>query len=325
MSVPEEVIRLAEERAAARAQKDFAAADGFRDRIAELGWVVIDRPDGFALEPVADDTPTGAVAPRDVPSALDEDPIYDVSVHWVCEGWLDDIDRAVAAFRANAGSRRLQLVVADVTGQAVDRWGDVDDVEVLWLEPDTGWAAARNAGLNRSRAPIVIAVDGSVEPTGDVFSPIEAALKDPAAGVCGPFGIVTHDLREFAEAVEPGPCDAVEGYLMAFRREVLASVGGFDEKYRWYRTADIEWSFRVKDAGFGCSVVPVPVAKHEHRMWEAASESERASWSKRNFYRFLDRFRDRWDLVLSGEPEHHDHVHGHEHQHDQPVTMPEGR
>jgi hypothetical protein len=48
--------------------------------------------------------------------------------------------------------------------------------------------------------------------------------------------------------------------------------------------------------------VPVPVVKHEHRMWEAATEGQRISWSKRNFYRFLDRWRDRWDLVLSGKP-----------------------
>ena len=62
---------------------------------------------------------------------------------------------------------------------------------------------------------------------------IETALKDPAAGVVGPFGIVTTDLREFDEAPDEGPCDAVEGYLMAFRREVLTDVGGFDEKFRW--------------------------------------------------------------------------------------------
>ena len=166
-------------------------------------------------------------------------------------------------------------------------------------------------------------MDGSIEPAGDVFSPIETALKDPAAGVVGPFGIVTSDLREFDEAPEPGPCDAVEGYLMAFRREVLTSVGGFDEKFRWYRTADIDWSFRVKDAGLGCSVVPLPVTKHEHRAWAAATEAQRTSWSKRNFYRFLDRYRDRWDLVLSGEPEDHDHDH--EHHHEGPVTMPDGR
>jgi cysteinyl-tRNA synthetase len=90
---------------------------------------------------------------------------------------------------------------------------------------------------------------------------------------------------------------------MAFRREVLREVGGFDERFRWYRTADVEWSFRVKDAGYGCAVVPVPVVKHEHRMWFETAPAERAKWSKRNFYRFLDRWRGRWDLVLSGEPD----------------------
>ena len=325
MTAPDDVVELARLRAAARESKDFAEADSLRDRIAELGWAVIDSADGFTLEPHEQPLRTGPTPAGDVPSALDEEPIADVAIHWVAEGWLDDIERAAAAFRANTGSRRLQLVIADVTGDAAGRWSHVDDVEVVSLQPGTGWAAARNAGLRRSRAPIVIAVDGSIEATGDVFAPIEAALQDPKIGVCGPFGIVTRDLREFDEAPEPGPCDAIEGYLMAFRRETLSRVGGFDEKYRWYRTADIEWSFRVKDAGLGCSVVPVPVVKHTHRMWQAATERQRASWSKRNFYRFLDRFRDRWDLVLAGEPEHHEHDDDHEHHHEHPVTMPEGR
>ena len=323
---PNEVRRLAEQRADARAAKDFAAADALRDQIAELGWVVTDAPGGFDLEPAEADEPVaGPIAPSEIESALDREPTFDVAIHWVCEGWLDDIDRAITSFSAIAGSRRLQFVVSDVTGDAADRWDDRDDVEVVWLRDDTGWAAARNAGLSQSLAPIVIAVDGSIEPTGDVFSPLETALKDPAAGVVGPFGIVTDDLREFQEAADDGPCDAVEGYLMAFRREVLADVGGFDEKFKWYRTADIDWSFKVKDAGLGCSVVSLPVTKHEHRAWAAATDKQRTSWSKRNFYRFLDRWRDRWDLVLSGEPDHHDHEHDHEHHHEQPVTMPDGR
>jgi cysteinyl-tRNA synthetase len=113
---------------------------------------------------------------------------------------------------------------------------------------------------------------------------------------------VTRDLRSFAEAPGPGPCDAIEGYLMAFRRETLRAIGGFDERFRWYRSADIDWSFRVKETGLRCEVVDVPVTKHVHRMWEATSPEDRDTLSKRNFYRFLDRFRDRWDLVLAGEP-----------------------
>ncbi len=89
---------------------------------------------------------------------------------------------------------------------------------------------------------------------------------------------------------------------MAMRRELLTEVGLFDEKFRWYRTADIEYSFRVKDAGLRTVVVPVPVIKHEHRMWFETDPAERAKWSKRNYYRFLDRWRDRWDLVLDPRP-----------------------
>ena len=112
-----------------------------------------------------------------MPSLLEADTTFDVSVHWVCEGWLDDIDRALDGFRATAEGRRVQFVVADVTGEAPKHWADADDVEVVWLEPDTGWAAARNAGLRRSLAPIVLALDGSVEPTGDVLGPLERAWR----------------------------------------------------------------------------------------------------------------------------------------------------
>ena len=116
-SAPDDVRRLAEQRADARAAKDFTEADTLRDQIAGRGWIVTDEPDGFSLEPAqAGDPVSGAVASSDVPSVLDREAVYDVAIHWVCEGWLDDIDRAIAAFAANAGSRRLQFVVADVTG-----------------------------------------------------------------------------------------------------------------------------------------------------------------------------------------------------------------
>jgi GT2 family glycosyltransferase len=164
-----------------------------------------------------------------------------------------------------------------------------------------------NAGLRRATGRLVLVADGSVEPTGDVLGPLAGALEDPTVGVCGPFGIVTADLREFEPSDGPD-VDAIEGYLMAFRREVLAASDLFDEKFRWYRTADIELSFRIKDAGLRAVVVPVPVERHEHRMWFETPPADRARWSKRNFYRFLDRWRDRWDLTVGGAPDHrHDH------------------
>ena len=290
-------ISLAVARAAARSRRDFATADALRVELDATGWTVIDEPGGsWRLEPASPAPDLVAVRPDDVPSRLGEPAIDDVSVHWVCEGWPDDVARAVASVRSNRSDRRVAYVVADTTGAAPGAFGD--DVEVVPLVAGTGWGAAANAGLRRATGRIVVVMDPSIEAVGDVFGPLERSLADREVGIAGPFGIVTHDLREFDEAPGPGPCDAIEGYCMAMRRDVVASVEGFDEKFRWYRTADIELSFRIKDRGLRTDVVPVPVIKHAHRMWFETDPAERARWSKRNFYRFLDRWRDRWDLVL---------------------------
>lgn len=292
--VPDEVRALAAERDERRRAKDFAAADALRDRILELGFSVIDGPDGPSLEPVEIDE-TARLRPHDVESLLDAVPTRGMSVHWVVEGWPEDVVRALAGLRSNEGDRDVHYVVADVTDTDPAVYGE--EVEVLRLEPGTGWGAARNAGLKRSRGRIVLAVDGSVEPTGDVFGPLEAALEDPSVGVCGPFGISTDDLREFHDSDGP-EVDAIEGYLMAFRRDVIRDVGLFDERFRWYRTADIDCSFRIKEAGLRALRVDVPVSKHEHRMYHSTPPAERDRLSKRNYYRFLERFRDRFDLLV---------------------------
>ncbi|HYG71000.1 MAG TPA: glycosyltransferase [Actinomycetota bacterium] len=287
-----DVGALAAEREERRRAKDFAAADALRARIEALGYRILDGAEGPTLEPIRAARERAA----DVPSMLGDPATADATLAWVDEGWPQDIRRAVEATRASAAGRAAHLVVADATG------GDAhygDDVEVLRLEPGTGWAAARNAGLRRAKGRIVVALDGSIEPVGDLVTPLLLALEDPSVGICGPFGISTIDLREFHES--PGPVvDAIEGYCFALRRELLVELGGFDERFRWYRTADIELSFRAKDAGYRCVVVEVPVRKHEHRMWDATTPEDRDRLSKRNYNRFLERFRGRTDLLVGG-------------------------
>jgi cysteinyl-tRNA synthetase len=297
--VPDEVRRLAADREQARRTRDFATADRLRERIAELGYRMIDGPEGSSLEPTGPPGAARRLRPEEVASVLDEPATYDVSIHWVVEGWPEDVVRAIRAFRAHAGDRRIQFIVADAAGAPPDAFGNA--VVVVRLVDGTGWAAARNAGLKRSLGPVVLVADASIEPRDDSLAPLEAALADPSVGVCGPFGIVTSDLREFEPSDGPD-VDAIEGYLMAFRRDVLADCGLFDERFRWYRSADIELSFRVKERGLRAVVVPVPVDRHEHRMWANTPPDERARLSKRNYNRFLERFRGRFDLTVAGGP-----------------------
>lgn len=49
---PPEVLALVEQRQAARERRDWPTADALRERIATLGWRVIDTPEGPRLEPI---------------------------------------------------------------------------------------------------------------------------------------------------------------------------------------------------------------------------------------------------------------------------------
>jgi hypothetical protein len=292
--IPGEVRRLAEERAQRRAARDFGAADRLRERIAEAGFRVVDRPGGgYDLTPALAEE-LRRVDAAEVASVLDRPSDADWSIHWLHEGWAEDILRGMASFREAAGDRVVHQVVVEAVAADLP-WPR--EVEVIPLRSDPGFGAARNAGLRRSRGRLVAIVDGSVEADGDVFAPLEEALSDPSVGVAGPVAVVTDDLREFRES--PGPeVDAVECYLMALRRDVLEGGVGFDPKFRFYRAADIDLSFQLKAMGLRAVRVDVPIRRHEHRSWTGLPADRRGALSKRNLYRFLDRFRGRTDLLV---------------------------
>ncbi|MEX0754413.1 MAG: glycosyltransferase [Actinomycetota bacterium] len=307
-SPPAAALELARRRDEHRAAKEFAEADRLRDELGALGWRVVDTPEGTRLESAAGvaPTPDPPRRPEDIASVLSEPTTVDASVHWLVEGWPEDVLRGIESVRRFEPARRVQQVVVDVAGTDPSVWPA--DVETIRLVEGTGWATARNAGLRTSRGEVVLVLDGSVEATGDVLGPLIDALADPGIGICGPFGIVTEDLHEFHEVSDPqtGPdVDAIEGYLFAVHRSMLAEAGPLDERFRFYRSCDIDYSFRVKDTGRRAVVVPVPVRRHEHRMWAATPPERRDQLSKRNFYRFLERFRGRFDLTVAGtRPQH---------------------
>ena len=87
---------------------------------------------------------------------------------------------------------------------------------------------------------------------------------------------------------------------MAFRRECVPEVGLMDEKFRFYRHLDLDYSFAFREGGYINRIVPdVPVRRHAHTDWERTPEEERDRLSKRNFYRFLKKHGHREDLLLA--------------------------
>jgi GT2 family glycosyltransferase len=305
-AVPAEVRGLLADRAAARAAGEWDRADELRGRIADLGWEVQDGPRGSTARPLLPPgpAPTGYASPDDLASRLDEPASVSASVHVAAEDHPEDLERllrGLATHHPPSVSWELVVVANAPTFDLADTLRrHVPPVEptILSTTQRLGWADARTLGMRRSRGEVTVLLDTSVEPTGDFLPMLLADFDDPSVGIAGGWGVTSGDGRQFEDA-PPGEVDAIEGYCLAVRREALRAVGGFDRRFRFYRNADLDFSFAVRDAGWrAIRTQPLPLERHEHRGYTSLPDAERDRLSKRNFYRFLEHWGDRPDLLL---------------------------
>lgn len=306
---PDEVELLLRDRRAARDAADFERADALREEIRALGWEVQDSPHGSTARPALPEAPapTGYARPQDLASLLDESPSVDASLQVVATDHGDDLRRFLGGLATHLPSVSWELVLVanapsyDLAAMLAETPLPMDASMLLTTER-LGWADAVNLGLRRSRGNITLMLDTSLEPVGDFVAPLLVTFDDPGVGIAGGWGVNSAQARQF-EAASSGEVDAVEAYCLAVRRDVLRDVGLFDPHYRFYRNADLDFSFTAREAGWHAVVVAdLPLRRHEHRGYASLPKAERDRLSKRNFYRFLKRWGDRRDLLLHPDP-----------------------
>lgn len=281
------------------------AADELRDRIADAGWLVVDTSDGYDLKP----KPPYDVLDRitDLPdnSSVADDRRATVSV--VVDGWPDDVRTCVDALLAHTPDdvvvQALDLGNVDGAGDALHEFAD-DRLDELHLAGPAGWSQARIALLRADTARIHVWCDLSTVFTGDALTPlldaIDASDDVVGAGWRGVHVNLDDEWRSFVDA-PAGDVDAVLGYLFAMRRSTALAAGGPHPKARFYRNADIEFSFALKAAAPGSRlVVPageLPVRQDRHRGYHDSDPDYRDKESAKTYNRFLQTYRGRKDLL----------------------------
>ena len=226
----------------------------------------------------------------------------EVTLLTVVHGWKPDAERWLLSVFKHCKADFEALIVDNSDEVQIAAWLEgraAERFRFVPLFPTLGFAAAVNAGIEAAAGEVIVLFDPGVELTGDAVTPLVKALADPSVAVAGPFAVRAKGTpKEFESSAGP-EVDAIEGYCMAFRRADALAVEGFDPKFRFYRIADIEFSFRLRDrAGRALALPGLPVEKHEHRLWENSDHQERDRLSRRNLYRFLDRWGQRPDLLV---------------------------
>jgi hypothetical protein len=308
---PPQVGELAARRAAARAAKDYAESDRLREQLAAHGWLARDTADGQQLLPA----PPYPLLPsvRDLPDRSAEPDARRCTVALLVDGWPDDVRTCVEALVRHAPAD-VAVVLLDngetgaagvVHALAQEHPGRVEELHV---ERAAGWGEARQALLRADTAAVHVIMDVSTVLEGDALTPLLEALQNDGVVGAGWRGADVEDgWTSFADA-GPGEVEALLGYLLAVRRRTALQVP-LPAKARFYRNADLEWSYLLREAGAGRLVVPagpdgsgLPVRQDRHRGYHDSDPAVRDRESRRTYDRFLQRFRGREDLRLRRGP-----------------------
>ena len=310
--VPASVHTTVQERAVARGRKDYTEADRIRRQLDADGYVLQDTISGARVRPKAawekvDEARNTVSSAAEVPSLVNQPDTHEVTIGIVANNYKDDVKRIVESALKWAGDRDAEAVVlangsTDGTSEWLDELAATEPrVRVIHADHTLGEGAAKNIVLKQSLGRTGILVDTSVEIAGDIYGPIDHYLDRDDVGVVGPFGLRTDDLHHFHDGEgESGNMDAMQAYCFAFRRETLQNVGLMRESFRFYRNLDIDFSFHFKEQGHQIVAdQSIPVVLHEHRVWSELAEGERDELSLKNYRRFLEKWGDRTDLLVS--------------------------
>lgn len=305
--IPPQVSALADERAAAKAARDFAEADRLRDEIGSLGFLIADTADGYVLSPKP---------PYDLLGSLDQvatsGPVAAdarCAVLLLVDGWPQDVDRCIRAVVDHTGPDVVVVALdcgnVDGAGQVVHALAREFPARVverhlaMTLE-QAGWGKALAALIQASGSELIASMDVSTVLDGDALTPILAEFDDPSVVAAGWRGVdvdLADNWRSFVDA-GPGEVDAVLGYLLVVRRS-SALAAPPHPKAKFYRNADMEWCLALREAG-GRLTVPtgdLPVHQDRHHGYHDSDPEYRDRESRKTYDRLLQRFRGKTAIL----------------------------
>lgn len=135
--------------------------------------------------------------------------------------------------------RPLEVIVvddasSDETPEILERWRGEGRV-VLRQDRPGGSYAARNAGRRAARGEIIAFTDDDCIPDRGWIAGLTRAMEGGALGAQGMTLAEPGERTPFTHQIDqrrPGP--PYRTCNIAYRRDILERVGGFDESFRWY-------------------------------------------------------------------------------------------
>jgi GT2 family glycosyltransferase len=233
--------------------------------------------------------------------------------------WLD---AALESLFASTGALDLDVIVVDNGSDGSAAYVEERFPRARTIRcANRGFGAANNEALATARARYVLFLNPDTEfLAGNLEGLVGALDRRPRIGLAGVRqvdggGELAPSIRRFPSALNmlaealaieripvlrrflgervlapaayerETPCDWTSGSFMLARREALASIGGFDERFFLFsEETDLCW--RLKDAGWGVAHLPLVTIRHFESERSATPQMEaQAAYARLQFAR----------------------------------------
>jgi len=208
----------------------------------------------------------------------------DVSLIIATRDRCQQLARCLASVGRIKFARPWELIVVDngstdATAEVIQQVRQTFPVQISYvLEPEPGLGNAHNAGVGIARGKILAFTDDDCYPEVDFLTKVWSAFAEPSVGfIAGQ--IKLHDPSDHPmttiETTIPftfRPRRLVSagrfgGANMAFRRKVLAEIGGFDPLFgpgALFNAEDVDAAARASAVGWKGEYRPEVIVRHHH-------------------------------------------------------------
>ncbi|MER2598784.1 MAG: glycosyltransferase [Caldilineales bacterium] len=178
---------------------------------------------------------------------------------------------------------RFEVIVVDDgstddTAARVTAWARQHHAPMVQVmrQHHAGPAAARNTGAAQAQAPYLLFTDADCRPTPHWIEAMLAGFAgpEPPAGLMGAYCSEQTSLAarfaqlefedRYARMSHQPELDVVATYSAAFRRDIFQQAGGFDPGFPEANNEDVEFSYRLSEAGHVMRFVPAAQVYHPH-------------------------------------------------------------
>ena len=192
----------------------------------------------------------------------------------------------------------------DDTRAILERFPEVKAIH----QPNRGLSVARNVGLRAATGEIVAYTDSDCFADPDWLTHlVHQLVRSGAAAVGGPNLTPDDGWLTACVAASPGQpthvlesdqvAEHIPGCNMAFRREVLEAINGFDPQYR-KAGDDVDVCWRLQQAGYWITFTPAAFVWHHRRQGPRAYLRQQAGYGEAEAllqFKHPDKFNGRGD------------------------------